>query len=674
MRNIRATTRNKSNPTSSVTVIILLFVIIYYCGFRIHSLFKTNMDYSDGLSMLDQNETDDLKKPLKFVVRDAVCKIPRIYAFAPEIDEIHTPLVSCATELQRTKPLVSKMLDHVTDHYYLHINKQWKSLYLQGRAGIDCCFRDIHREGDGESADAKSKVSPCYIFRQDFVVPLDVNGVIVNCRSRDSNKLIFVDAFFFIHKRNPNTKYEKSKRIGVLMLGLDSMSQINLRRRMPRTHNYLENHNEWHEMLGYNKLDYDTFPNLMALLTGRSLRQHQGALHTYPFLWDQAKAMFMPTAFAADRTNVHVLTAETTEFTNPPTNYYLRPFMLAIENWLRMNDSFPAPKYCLGPRFAANYVLDYALEFAQSFAGHGGLGLFWVNSFRDYYMEPTMFDDAFFKYLALLKSKGVLKNYVVMLLSTNGMLRGRLNKLRSGFYEERLPFLYISLPNAWKRKHPELANALQANRNRLISPFDLHQTIKHSLALGTSVQPQFDDVADCAKCQSILKPIATNRSCSDAGIDWMWCSCEPFVTECYNTNFLMNSLLSHMNGLLSMAGLLNDTCHYISLRTLYGIYNSQRDNNYYYVKFSTSVANAEFEVALWYNSDKLTVSLDRNKVNRLDSNAVGCVRQKDELLMKFCVCVQKKVSSGTEKEAAVEGSKREVEQFNDVTNISAILT
>ncbi|XP_017464408.1 PREDICTED: uncharacterized protein LOC108357850, partial [Rhagoletis zephyria] len=278
--------------------------------------------------------------------------------------------------------------------------------------------------------------------------------------------------------------------------------------------------------------------------------------------------MGMPTAFAEDRTDLLTLTTER----QPPTDYYLRPFMLAIERQLRINASFLMPKYCLGPRFSANYVLDYALEFAERFSGHGGLGLFWVKSFRDHFMEPTIFDQEFSNYLELLQNTQILENYVVIILSGNGMLRGRLNKLKSGFYEERLPLLYISLPTAWKEEqHPDLVQTLQTNRNRLISPLDLHQTVKHVLALGAGVPPRYAHAADCPSCQSILKPIAANRSCSDAGIDWLWCSCEPFIAKwcnSYETSLIMNSLLSHMNRLLWNAGLLNGTCHFLSVHTL----------------------------------------------------------------------------------------------------------
>lgn len=393
------------------------------------------------------------------------------------------------------------------------------------------------------------------------------------------------------------------------------------------------------------QLGHDALPNLLALLTGHQLQQletvyackQNGVLDSCPFVWQQVSDMGMPTVYAEDR---RVDTTETLRFQHSPTDYYLQPFMRAVERRLQTDTYFIRPQNCLGPRLSGTYVLDYALEFAQRFAGEGGFGVFWVNSFTEQHGIPKKIDYEFAKFLKLLKSSEVLENYVVILLSANGMLRGRLNKLDSGFYEERLPLLYISLPDVWKSTNLALFRALQLNRNRLVSPLDLHCTIQHALALGAGTkEPHF---TDCASCQSLLRPIVANRSCSDAGIDWFWCSCEPFVANwcnSYASSLLMQTLLARMNGLLRQAGLFNGTCGVLNVHTLYGIYNSQDESDYYYVRFGTTLKKAEFAVALWYNRDSLKVLLDESKLNRLDYEATGCVKQQTKLLKKLCVCL-----------------------------------
>uniref|UniRef100_A0A0A1XKE8 Palmdelphin n=1 Tax=Zeugodacus cucurbitae TaxID=28588 RepID=A0A0A1XKE8_ZEUCU len=648
MQKIR-TTKNRTDATPSVLVLVLLFVIIYYCGYRIRRGYKTDFDleYGDMRGSWDLNDTLDFgESDEKYVVFDGVCKIPRINPFTAPIAHERPPDANCATGLQRAKPLVSKRLDNITDRYYLHINEQWKPFYLRESAELTCCFTEIK---NAQASVDKPNGTPCYIFKQDFFISLDMIGIIVKCMQRGDKKIIFMDAFSFMHKRNFSKTSRDEKKIGVLLLGLDSLSQINLRRRMPNTYRYLkENKNQWHELLGFNKLGYDAFPNLMALLTGHNLQtleiiygcKQGGILDKCPFLWRQVSAMSMPTAYAEDCVRGH--NTATLRFQGSPTDYYLVPFMQTIEQLMQTDAHFIRPQYCVGPRLQASYVWNYAVEFAQSFAGHGGLGLFWLNSVSEHHVIPKMIDDEFTKYLELLQTSEILENYVVILLSANGMMHGRLSKLESGFYEERLPFLFISLPQAWRSTHLALFQAIQLNRNRLVSPLDLYQTIQHVLALGAGEKPHLMALTDCPNCQSCLRPIMGNRSCNDAGIDWFWCSCEPFIAKVANshaTSLIMRALLTHLNDLLKQARLLNRKCGVLSVRTIYGIYNDQEDSDYYYVKFKASLKNAEFELALWYSEDEQKILLDESKLNRLDHEAIGCVASQNRLLSKLCVCL-----------------------------------
>ncbi|KAJ8934239.1 hypothetical protein NQ314_013485 [Rhamnusium bicolor] len=54
----------------------------------------------------------------------------------------------------------------------------------------------------------------------------------------------------------------------VLLVGIDNISKLNLRRRMPETYKHLEKH--YISLKGYNKIAENTFHNLMAILTGRN--------------------------------------------------------------------------------------------------------------------------------------------------------------------------------------------------------------------------------------------------------------------------------------------------------------------------------------------------------------------------------------------------------------------
>lgn len=82
------------------------------------------------------------------------------------------------------------------------------------------------------------------------------------------------------------------KKLSVFILGLDSMSRLNFHRTMPLSSNYLDSRG-YLEFRGYNKIGDNTFPNLMALLTGYneswSLNKCDSSrafgLDDCPFIW-----------------------------------------------------------------------------------------------------------------------------------------------------------------------------------------------------------------------------------------------------------------------------------------------------------------------------------------------------------------------------------------------------
>lgn len=89
--------------------------------------------------------------------------------------------------------------------------------------------------------------------------------------------------------------------------------------------------------------------------------------------------------------------------------------------------------------------------------------------------------------LSKLFHEGLNKNTVIIVLSDHGIRFGKLRNTKSGFYEERLPFLRVYIPDqmgpGWNPSR--LRKVLKDNEHRLTSHFDLHATLMH-LANGTS--------------------------------------------------------------------------------------------------------------------------------------------------------------------------------------------
>lgn len=141
---------------------------------------------------------------------------------------------------------------------------------------------------------------------------------------------------------------------------------------------------------------------------------------------------------------------------------------------------------------------------------------------------PSEYDIRMRFYLNELMSNQILDNTIVIFLSDHGMRYGEIRNYFTGWLEERLPFLFIWLPESFKLKYPNFAENLRINQKRLVSPFDLHITIKHILKLANGLMEN-PSSEDCPTCQSLFHEVPKNRSCPDAGINEQYCTCNPFT-------------------------------------------------------------------------------------------------------------------------------------------------
>lgn len=78
----------------------------------------------------------------------------------------------------------------------------------------------------------------------------------------NNDKLIYSDAHAIVQKTalveenlktSDNINSGGPRPLNVLMVGIDSISRLNLIRAMPDTYNYLQD-NDWFELRGYNKV------------------------------------------------------------------------------------------------------------------------------------------------------------------------------------------------------------------------------------------------------------------------------------------------------------------------------------------------------------------------------------------------------------------------------------
>ncbi|KAH8236418.1 hypothetical protein KR026_001324, partial [Drosophila bipectinata] len=607
---------------------------------------------------------DEDSGPTLYFVESSKCKIPYVDPFDAAATAIYKPLVfeSCSND----SGLVTPIYNEAIKHYVLHINETLASQILNSsNIEYNCYYQEVVRNSKKDGYDVKE----AKYFSQDFVVPRHVQGLVSTChRLGNASHILQADAFTLIQYAEPSSKNQSSqdpsrRKPSVIMFGIDNLSRINLRRTMPKVYNFLTRKG-WYEMQGYNKIGDNTFPNLMAILTGHSLDsandnicdfKKRGCMDKYPFVWNLFREAGYLTALAEDEPNISTFNYVKPGFVEQPTDYYQRPSQKAFETLL---PQWKCPectmKYCIGRRITSSYIYDFGSEFVRRYVDERPIwGLFWTNSFsHDNYRMPSKMEDFVLQYLSDFEADGVYEQSIVIFLSDHGNRYGQLLDLPSGFLENRLPTMFIYLPPWFRAHYPEYTRALQQNQRRLTSNYDLYNTLVHLIELGNPEKsPRWPRASSCPKCHSLFEVADAERTCEDAGIPEHFCTCVPFKTVSAKwTERIAPLVIRNINGYLedrNLTGICaNLTLHYIH-RTEMKI---DLDKNYheespfvevavYRTKFKVKQGSADFEATVSFNNATETVEVEMPSISRVSSyeKTAKCVENKIDRL--YCICL-----------------------------------
>jgi Protein of unknown function (DUF229) len=111
-------------------------------------------------------------------------------------------------------------------------------------------------------------------------------------------------------------------------------------------------------------------------------------------------------------------------FRQPPTDYYPRPLFIAAADEIGHTHSDNC-MLCLGPRSQVSYLFNYAQTFASRFALQRYFGFVWATSLtHDGLNMAALADEPLSTTIDTLKSRGDLKNTVLVILSDHGVRTG----------------------------------------------------------------------------------------------------------------------------------------------------------------------------------------------------------------------------------------------------------
>jgi len=406
------------------------------------------------------------------------------------------------------------------------------------------------------------------------------------------------------------------------------------------------------EMIGYNKVEDNTFPNVIPTLTGMSIEELK--INCWPennnffdncnFIWDDYKYANFSTAFAEDSTLIGMFNYLKSGFLKQPTDHYLRPIMIRAENDIG-HESIGNTIGCLGSRLGMTMLLDYALKIALSMTNHLYMSVFWTTSLTHDYIEyPKFGDDDLRDFFDAFNKSGELNKTIVILMSDHGIRWGCFRDTYQGSLEDKLPMLNFIIPQWFQNMYPGAMENLNKNTNRLTTPYDLHETLLEFIDMK---QLDDDSIARRMKTNenkrgtSLFLEISENKNCETAGIPKNYCTCheerEKLAVDDTNVVEAAKAFMQYINFKLSTY---NTLCAFLTLHEIHkASVEMRKDNNSikdYEIQVTTIPGFAKFEATLRHYNDNFKMVGSVSRLNLYGNQSI-CIN--DAKLKLLCYCI-----------------------------------
>uniref|UniRef100_T1IJT6 Uncharacterized protein n=1 Tax=Strigamia maritima TaxID=126957 RepID=T1IJT6_STRMM len=429
---------------------------------------------------------------------------------------------------------------------------------------IRCSYKKLWRKEDGKTdnkyaLDSKSKsLTGAVRVKDDFLY--------VECTLK-KKKIVYRDYLPFIQikptiEKRCNKNYENwvretkdviRERLSVTIVGLDSVSRLNMLRHLTKTYTYFRAFDSLIDLYGYNKVGDNTFPNIVPLLTGHFVEEcwnetlRQKSLNYLKLIWKEFSQNGYRTLFGEDAPKIATFNYMKGGFYKQPTDYYLRPITLANEVSLVKKYS---KANCINTRSETEFVLQWLTDFLNVFENKPTFSyVFNSRLTHDYLNHAGYADELYYKFFKNYNDSKFNNNSILIFFSDHGIRFGKIRDTYVGKVEERMPFFFLLFPPWFPLKYPLLWRNIQINKHRLTTPFDIYQTLRDIINF-TGEAP----VANVSERGiSLFREIPSDRTCEDAAILPHWCTCHvkhPVPINSSHVTQAAGQLLSSINGIL----------------------------------------------------------------------------------------------------------------------------
>uniref|UniRef100_A0AC35U4Z7 Sulfatase domain-containing protein n=1 Tax=Rhabditophanes sp. KR3021 TaxID=114890 RepID=A0AC35U4Z7_9BILA len=479
------------------------------------------------------------------------------------------------------------------------------------------------------------------------------------------------------HKQNNGTK------LNVHIISFDSLSQMSYRRNLPKTVKYFEDTMKGVVLNGYNIVGDGTPQAFLPFLCGKTelempdTRKANSNNHyvdeVYPFIWNNYSEKGYVTMYAEDCFDVGTFSYRLNGFKNMPTNHYPRTAYGYVES------KFGIAK-CIGNEAAHNTWLNYISSYIKAYdktTPRFALFHHAILSHDDMNLVQVA-DDDLMNHFKKHFENGDFDNDLVILMADHGNRFAEIRNTHQGQLEERLPFMGIFLPKNFqntaigKLYHDNLLK----NKDKLSSPFDMHQTLLDILNVPTNKELTTPQLTS-KRSLSLFREIPSSRTCFDAGIEKHWCSCmkwenvpnKPFYVQ--GVKAMANAFINKVNSLTSQERKL---CSELKLKKIISStwlipksemlsYRGAADNDGFVpdltgevaiefadfkIQLQTTPGDAIYDVTINYNFHTNAIVLNMHEVSHINKygDTPHCIIDKNYFLATYCVCYDTIVNTG----------------------------
>ncbi|XP_037082450.1 uncharacterized protein LOC119103104 [Pollicipes pollicipes] len=357
----------------------------------------------------------------------------------------------------------------------------------------ECCYRNVSRADEGHSDDNYQFGTKLVCFEGEHMLRVKEEFIHIRCFCTHNNATVHEDfRAFIIPKKvsgssipsNKTRQNENDEVLNVYLIGLDSVSRLNFRRFLPNIEKLLIDKFHGIPMMGLNKIGVNTFPNMLAFLSGLQMDQLNQSLRKepfddLPFIWKEFSRLGYITMFNEDTPEIATFNYKKQGFYRTPTDYYLRPLYQAIEHSSYVKSR---KTLCINKR----PQIDFQLQLLQDFMNEATTPQFALLFSSALSHEGPLtyvkdMQDRLHQFLIWYKDTERYNSSIMLFFSDHGMRFGPVMRTELGGYESRMPFFYVLLPPWYAVRYPQRVRHLRANARRLTTFFDAHATLRHLL-------------------------------------------------------------------------------------------------------------------------------------------------------------------------------------------------